>query len=156
MSLYEQPIRGSSVLCKPIEAKLWPISEHRGNCHSLSDWHTAGLIQGFLERAEALPTFFDLYYRETWPGSSLYSSRGPRTDMSQPGLEPGPPAWEASTLEKNHLDSLIFWLFGTSTPGRKSSSTGLPQCRCTAHELLSVEGKYSLLPNSFGLRLLPE
>jgi hypothetical protein len=35
-----------------------------------------------------------------------YSSRGPRTDMSRPGLEPGPPAWEASTLEKIHLDSL--------------------------------------------------
>ena len=47
------------------------------------------------------------HYRETWPGSSLYSSRGPRTDMSRPGLKPGPPAWEASTLEKSHLDSLF-------------------------------------------------
>jgi hypothetical protein len=27
--------------------------------------------------------------------------------MSQPGIEPGPPAWEASTLEKSHLDSLF-------------------------------------------------
>jgi len=26
--------------------------------------------------------------------------------MCRPGIEPGPPAWEASTLEKNHLDSL--------------------------------------------------
>jgi hypothetical protein len=26
--------------------------------------------------------------------------------MSRPGLEPGPPAWEASTLEKSHVDSL--------------------------------------------------
>jgi hypothetical protein len=26
--------------------------------------------------------------------------------MSRPGLESGPPAWEANTLEKNHLDSL--------------------------------------------------
>ncbi len=26
--------------------------------------------------------------------------------MSRPGIEPGPPAWEASTLEKCHLDSL--------------------------------------------------
>jgi hypothetical protein len=26
--------------------------------------------------------------------------------MSRLGLEPGPPAWEASTLEKSHLDSL--------------------------------------------------
>jgi hypothetical protein len=26
--------------------------------------------------------------------------------MSRPGLEPGPPAWEASTLGKSHLDSL--------------------------------------------------
>jgi hypothetical protein len=27
--------------------------------------------------------------------------------MSQPGIEPGPLAWEASTLEKSHLDSLF-------------------------------------------------
>jgi hypothetical protein len=27
--------------------------------------------------------------------------------MSWPGIEPGPPAWEASTLEKSHLDSLF-------------------------------------------------
>jgi hypothetical protein len=26
--------------------------------------------------------------------------------MSQPGLETRPPAWEASTLERSHLDSL--------------------------------------------------
>ncbi len=26
--------------------------------------------------------------------------------MSCPGFEPGPPAWEASTLEKSYLDSL--------------------------------------------------
>jgi hypothetical protein len=26
--------------------------------------------------------------------------------MSRPGIEPGPPAWEVSTLEKSHLDSL--------------------------------------------------
>ncbi len=25
--------------------------------------------------------------------------------MSQPGIEPGPPAWEASTLEKSQSDS---------------------------------------------------
>jgi hypothetical protein len=27
--------------------------------------------------------------------------------MSRPEIEPGPPAWEAITLEKNHLDSLL-------------------------------------------------
>jgi hypothetical protein len=27
--------------------------------------------------------------------------------MSQPGIEPGPPEQEASTLEKSHLDSLF-------------------------------------------------
>jgi hypothetical protein len=27
--------------------------------------------------------------------------------MSLPGIEPGPPAWEASNLEKSHLDSLF-------------------------------------------------
>jgi hypothetical protein len=45
--------------------------------------------------------------------------------MSWPGLEPGPPAWEVSTLEKSHLDSLFCWLFGTSTPGRRTPSTSL-------------------------------
>jgi hypothetical protein len=43
----------------------------------------------------------------------------------------------------------------TSTPGRRESSTGLPQCRCIAHELLSVEGKYSLLPITIGLIFYP-
>jgi hypothetical protein len=27
--------------------------------------------------------------------------------MSRPGIEPGPPTWEASTLEESHLDSLF-------------------------------------------------
>ncbi len=27
--------------------------------------------------------------------------------MSRPGIEPGPPAWEASTLEKSRLGSLF-------------------------------------------------
>jgi hypothetical protein len=34
-------------------------------------------------------------------------TRGPRTDMSRPGIEPGRPRWEASTLEKSHLNSLL-------------------------------------------------
>jgi hypothetical protein len=31
--------------------------------------------------------------------------------MSRPRIEPGLPAWEASTLEKSHLDSLFagYW-----------------------------------------------
>ncbi len=33
--------------------------------------------------------------------------RGPETDMSRPGIEPGPPRWEASTLEKSHSNSLF-------------------------------------------------
>ncbi len=62
--------------------------------------------------------------------------------MSRPGLEPGPPAWEASTLEKSRLDSLYT---AYSEPLLMMSllhqtSTWLPQCRCIAHELLSVEG----------------
>jgi hypothetical protein len=27
--------------------------------------------------------------------------------MSRPGIKPGPPAWEASTLEKSYPDSLL-------------------------------------------------
>ncbi len=34
-------------------------------------------------------------------------TRGSRTDMSRPGIEPGHPTWEASTLEKSHPDSLL-------------------------------------------------
>ncbi len=29
------------------------------------------------------------------------------SDMSRPGIEPGPPRWEASTLEKNHSNSFL-------------------------------------------------
>jgi hypothetical protein len=47
------------------------------------------------------------YYRGPDQDPLYPSSRGPRTDMSRPGIEPGPPAWEASTLEKNHLDSIF-------------------------------------------------
>jgi hypothetical protein len=38
--------------------------------------------------------------------------------MSRPGIEPGSPAWEASTLEMSHLDSLFRRIFKTYTPGR--------------------------------------
>ncbi len=42
--------------------------------------------------------------------ASLVSKRSElsseHSDMSWPGIEPGPPAREASTLEKSHLDSL--------------------------------------------------
>jgi hypothetical protein len=55
---------------------------------------------------------------------------------------------------------LIRWLFGTPVHDEAGTTTTtsswLPQCRCIAHGLLSVEGKYSLLPISFGLTLLPE
>jgi hypothetical protein len=34
--------------------------------------------------------------------------------MSRPELEPGPPGWEASTLEKSHPDSSLMAI-GTST-----------------------------------------
>ena len=40
-------------------------------------------------------------------GASLYKFKGPRDDKSRPGIEPGLPAWEASTLEKSHLDNLF-------------------------------------------------
>jgi hypothetical protein len=33
--------------------------------------------------------------------------KGPRTDISRPRIEPGLPVWEASTLEKSHIDSLF-------------------------------------------------
>ena len=64
--------------------------------------------------------------------------------MSRPGPEPGPHAWEASTLDKSHLDSLYA---GYSEPLLMmrlapfiQTPTWLPQCRCIAHGLLSVEG----------------
>jgi hypothetical protein len=51
---------------------------------------------------------WDLGWKKDEPGSetldltkviSILNYRGPRTDMSRPGVEPGPPRWEASTLE---------------------------------------------------------
>ncbi len=62
---------------------------------------------------------------------------GPRTDMSRLGIEPGPPRWEASTLEKSHSNSLLrtirnlyiwagdYLLFVSSSPSSSSSSSGL-------------------------------
>jgi hypothetical protein len=37
--------------------------------------------------------------------SHLYHNHSPETDMSPPGIEPGPSAWEASTQEKSHSNS---------------------------------------------------
>ncbi len=42
-----------------------------------------------------------------WPMSSSSSTWGPETDMSRPGIEPGPPRWEVSTLAKSHYDIYI-------------------------------------------------
>jgi hypothetical protein len=36
------------------------------------------------------------------PWSSPSSSKAPETDMSRPGMEPGPPRWEVSTLAKSY------------------------------------------------------
>jgi hypothetical protein len=56
--------------------------------------------------------------------------------MSRPGIEPGPPAWEASTLEKSHRvgsehsrkgpsGQLICWLFETTTWAEAGAARGL-------------------------------
>jgi hypothetical protein len=51
--------------------------------------------------------------------------------MSRPGIEPGPPKREASTLEKSHLDSLFAGysepLLGlTTSAAQHPASTWLP------------------------------
>jgi hypothetical protein len=53
--------------------------------------------------------------------------------MSRPGIEPGPPAWEASTLEKSHLDSLFasysehyYYTTNTNIPGHHSKPSAPP------------------------------
>jgi hypothetical protein len=45
------------------------------------------------------------YLIEDHDQGHLYTN--PETDMSRSGIELGPPAREASTLEKSHLDSLF-------------------------------------------------
>ncbi len=47
------------------------------------------------------------HYGETWLTSSLSSSRGPKTDISRPGIKPRTPRWEANTLAKSYLNSLL-------------------------------------------------
>ncbi len=56
----------ASVLCKPKEAKLWPISDQRENCTLYridictsvnTTWRRACTIQDFMERAGTTPTF---------------------------------------------------------------------------------------------------
>ncbi len=38
-------------------------------------------------------------------GQTPFYTWGPETDMFRPGIEPGPPRWKASTLEKSHSNS---------------------------------------------------
>jgi hypothetical protein len=41
------------------------------------------------------------------PRSSSSSTRAPEFDMSRPGMEPGPPGWDSSTLAKSYSYSLL-------------------------------------------------
>jgi hypothetical protein len=41
--------------------------------------------------------------------------------MSRPGIKPGPPAWEASTLEQSHPDSLLMAMWNIYTCARERS-----------------------------------
>ncbi len=58
------------------------------------------------------------------PSRFLSQSWGPRTDMFQLGFKPGPPAWEASTLENNFYSEHL----------HMSQQHGSPQCMCMLHE----------------------
>jgi hypothetical protein len=58
------------------------------------------------------------YYGETWPRSSPSSTSKPETDMSRLGIEPGPPRWEASTLAKSYLNSLLLIIRNISLSSR--------------------------------------
>ncbi len=58
--------------------------------------------------------------------------------MFRPGIEPGPPAREASTLEKSHLDSLYTGYSEPLLPLRAILYMGAPvhvQCALDAHAL---------------------
>ncbi len=60
-------------------------------------------------------SFLTLFYRETWPGSSLSSRRAPRQTCHGRGANLRPPAPQADALPKELSSQLISWLFGTST-----------------------------------------
>jgi hypothetical protein len=52
-----------------------------------------------------------LGYEKTWPRSSSFYTRGPRTEMSRTGIAPEPPRWdwEASTLDrKEPFEQLVY------------------------------------------------
>ncbi len=49
-----------------------------------------------------------LYYRETWPRSSPFSTRAPETHEFYPWIEPESPASQASTLAKSYPSSLCY------------------------------------------------
>ncbi len=55
-----------------------------------------------LEKRPALPSFIYENMERLDQGYLYPKSRGPRTDVSHLGIEPGPPWWEASTLAKIH------------------------------------------------------
>jgi hypothetical protein len=51
-----------------------------------------------------------------WSSSS--QTRGPETDMSQPGIEPGPLRWKASTLAKNYSNSVLIAIWNIQIRAR--------------------------------------
>jgi hypothetical protein len=49
--------------------------------------------------------------------------------MSQPDIEPGLPRWEASTLEKSHLNSLLTAIRNSARPVENARNVLLNMCK---------------------------
>ena len=48
--------------------------------------------------------------------------------MSRPGIEPGPPRWEASTLEKSYPNSLLTAIRNSARPVENARDVFLNMC----------------------------
>jgi hypothetical protein len=47
--------------------------------------------------------------------------------MSRPGIEPGPPVWKASTLEKSHSNSLLIAIRNINSTYERATSIECPR-----------------------------
>ncbi len=72
--------------------------------------------------------------------------------MSWPGIEPGPPAWEASTLEKSHLDSLFAGYSEPLLELRWRSARGLYMAPPSACVGMDLTGCGRIAPLHIGMR----
>ncbi len=115
-------------MAPPVHEHTWPalgcIPNSTFKSFNTEYWHQALACPHVQCQARQITSGSPLW--STLPRSSLFSTRVPKTDMSWPGIEPGPQQWEASTLVKSYSNSLLTAIQNIYM----SSEHGSPQCIC--------------------------